>query len=98
MLGECEAKNGTKANKLLHAGTDGHQRIWRHGEKTPNTRGRESPSQRSKVLRIEGEKNRITRKECRRLLNNFEIEGLMAKKGLWKLAKEKNNGKRRVAK
>ena len=39
----CEAKIGNKANKLLHAGTDGHQRIWQHGEKAPNTRGRESP-------------------------------------------------------
>ena len=56
------------------------------------------PAKEAKYWRIEGEKNRITRKECRRLLNNFEIEGLMAKKGLWKLAKEKNNGKRRVAK
>ena len=86
MLGVCEAKNGTKANKLLHAGTDGHQRIWHHGEKTPNTRGRESPSQ---YWRIDGEKKIITRKECRRLLNKFEMEGLMAQKGLWKLAKEK---------
>ena len=56
MLGECEAKNGTKANKLLHAGTDGHQKFWEHGEKTPNTRGKESPSQRGKVLENRGRK------------------------------------------
>ena len=36
MLGVCEAKNGTKANKLLHARTDGYQRIWQNGEKNPN--------------------------------------------------------------
>ena len=30
-----------------------------------------------------------TRKEYRRLLNNFEMEGLMTQKSLWKLAKEK---------
>ena len=58
MLGECEAKNGTKANKLLHAATDGHQRIWQHGEKTPNTRGRVSPSQRGKVLQNRGRKEK----------------------------------------
>ena len=81
MLGVCEAKNGTKANKLLHAGTDRHQRIWQHGEKTP--------AKEAKYWRIEREKKTITRKECRRLLNKFEMEGLMAKKGLWKLAKEK---------
>ena len=50
MLEVCEAKNGIKTNKLLHAGTDGHQRIWQNGEENPNTRGRESPSQRGKEL------------------------------------------------
>ena len=34
-------------------------------------------------------KQRITRKEYQRLLNNFEMEGIMAQKGLWNLAKEK---------
>ena len=34
-------------------------------------------------------KRRITRKESPRLLINFAMEGLMAQKGLWKLAKEK---------
>ena len=46
----CEAKNGTNDSKMLHAGADGHQRIWQNGEKNPNTRGRESPSQRGKEL------------------------------------------------
>ena len=39
--------------------------------------------------RIEGEKKRNTRKEYQRLLNNFDMEGLMAQNGLWNLAKEK---------
>ena len=47
------------------------------------------PAKEAKYWRIEGEKKRITRKECRRLLNKFEMEGLMAQKGMWKLAKEK---------
>ena len=47
------------------------------------------PAKEAKNWRIEGEKNRFTRKEYKRLLNNFEMEGLMSQKGLWNLAKEK---------
>ena len=43
----------------------------------------------TKNWRIDGERKRITRNEYQRLLNNFEMEGLMAQKGLWNLAKEK---------
>ena len=39
--------------------------------------------------RIEGQKRRITRKECQRLLNKFEMEGPMAQNGLWNLVGEK---------
>ena len=46
------------------------------------------PAKEAKNWRIEGEKKRITRKESKRLLNNFEIEGEMAQKGMWNLAKE----------
>ena len=35
------------------------------------------------------ENRKITRKEYQRLLNKFEMEGLMAQKGPWNLAKEK---------
>ena len=48
-----------------------------------------APAKEAKNWRIEGQKKRITRKEYRRLLNNFEMEGLMAQKGLWEMAKEK---------
>ena len=34
------------------------------------------------------DKKRITRKEYQRLLNKFEIEGFMAQKRLWNLAKK----------
>ena len=47
------------------------------------------PAKEAKNWRIEGEKKRITRKEYQWLLNSFELEGLMAQKGLWNLAKEK---------
>ena len=47
------------------------------------------PVKEAKNWRVEGEKNRITRKEYKKLLNNFEMEGLMSQKGLWNLAKER---------
>ena len=47
------------------------------------------PAKETKNWRIEGAKKRITRKEYQGLLNNFEMKGLMAQKGLWNLAKEK---------
>ena len=47
------------------------------------------PAKETKNWRIEGEKKRITRKAYQKLLNNFEMEGPMAQKGLWNLAKEK---------
>ena len=74
-MDSCEAKNGTKAHKLLHAGTGEHQRLWQNGENNPENRGRK--------------KKIITRKEYRRLVKKFEMEGLMAQKGLWNLVKEK---------
>ena len=40
------------------------------------------PAKETKTWRIEGEKRIITRKEYKRLLNNFEMEGFMAQKGL----------------
>ena len=47
------------------------------------------PAKEAKNWRIDGEKKRITRKAYKRLLHNFEMEGLMEQKGLWNLAKEK---------
>ena len=47
------------------------------------------PAREAKKSKVEGQKRRITRKECQRLLNKFEMEGFMAEKGLWNLAKNK---------
>ena len=47
------------------------------------------PVKEAKNWRIEGGKKRITRKEYKKLPNNFEMEGLMAQQGLWNVAKEK---------
>ena len=45
-------------------------------------------------------RERITRKEYRRLLNKFGLGGFMAQKGLWNLARERENaaGQRCIAK
>ena len=57
-----------------------------------NSRGRKRvPAKETKNWRIEGgEKKRITRKEYQRLLNKFEMEGLVAEKmacGTWQRTK-----------
>ena len=39
--------------------------------------------------RIEGQKRRITRKECQRLSNKFEMEDFMVQKGFRNLVREK---------
>ena len=48
------------------------------------------PVKEAKSWRIEGEKKRITKKEYKRLLNNFEMEGFLAC-GIW----QKERGERR---
>ena len=53
-----------------------------------------APAKETKNWRIEGEKKRITREEYQRLFFKFEMEGLLAQKGLWNLAKEKITKKR----
>ena len=78
VFGIREAKNGTETSELLQTGTHGHQRIWQNDEKNPNFRGWESPSPRGKELENRGKKEKNQRKEYQRLLNNFEMEGLMA--------------------
>ena len=53
------------------------------------------PVKEAKKWRMEEEKRRITREEYKRLLNNFEIEGLMVQKGLWNFGNRKNNEEKR---
>ena len=44
------------------------------------------PAKEAKDWKMEGKKRRITRKEYKRLINEFELKGLMAQKGLWNFA------------
>ena len=47
------------------------------------------PAKEATRSKIGGHKKRISRTEYQRLVNKFEMEGFMAQKGLWNLAKEK---------
>ena len=59
------------ADKLLHAGPDGQQRIWQNCEKIPNTRGRGSPSQRGKELENRVKKEKSYEKEVSVAVKRF---------------------------
>ena len=54
------------------------------------------PAKEAKDWKMEGKKRRISMKEFQRLLNEFELEGLMAQKGLWNLARERKDCRREV--
>ena len=47
------------------------------------------PAKEAKNWKIEGQKRRITKKEYQRLLNKFEMEGVLAQKGFWIVEKYK---------
>ena len=42
------------------------------------------PDRNAKIRKGEGEKRRVTKKECKRLREEFEVEGFMAPKEFWK--------------
>ena len=49
---------------------------------------RRVPDRNANGRKVEGEKRRVTRKECKRLMDIFEVWGFMAQKGLWIIAKK----------
>ena len=51
------------------------------------------PAKEAKIGRIKGEQKRISRMEFQKLVNKFEMEGFMAQKGLWNLARRKSRRK-----
>ena len=80
----CEAQNGTKTDELLRPmGTQGYGNMLKRIQVLEDGG---VPAKEATNWRIEGQKRRVTRKEYQRLLNKFEMEGLMAQKGLWNLA------------
>ena len=49
--------------------------------------------------KMKGEKSQITRKECKRLKEDVQDDGLMAKKRLWTLNGQEDTGRtKRIAK
>ena len=75
-------------------GTQGHGKISKRIQVLEDGR---VPAKEARGWRIEGQKRRTTRKECQRHVNN--LEGFMAKKGLWNPCQRENpEGKRRAAK
>ena len=68
-------------------GTQGHGKMLKI---IPILEDGRIPAKEANNWRIEGQNRRITRKEYQRLMNKFEMEGFMAQKGLWNLAREKN--------
>ena len=81
VLGLCEAKNGTKIDELLQGGASEHKRAWQYVETNSNSRRRQGSRPRGNKGKVEGQK------EYQR--NKFEMEGFMAQKGLWNLARNK---------
>ena len=89
VFGPREAKNGTKAGELLWTRTAGHQRIWQNDEKKSILEEGRVPAKRQSIGESREKRKRITRKEYKMLLNNLEMKGSTAQKGVWNLAKEK---------
>ena len=54
------------------------------------------PPREANDWKIEGKKRMITRKEYKRLRNEFELESFMSQKGLWNLARERQDCRREV--
>ena len=99
VFGLCEAKNGTKTDEYLQAGTDGYPWVSKMLKIIQVLEDGRVPAKEARSWRIERQKRRITRKEYQRLLNKFEMEGFMARGRIvepcWR---EDPEGKRGVAK
>ena len=72
--------------KPKQLGTKDHGKMLKRIQILENGR---VPAKEAKKWKIEGQKKRITWKEYRRLLNEFEMGGFLAQKSLWNLAREK---------
>ena len=88
VFGICEAKKGPKLINCCRPEQMDTKEFGKMVKRIQILEEGRVPAKEAKNWRIEGEKKRITRKEYNRLLNKFQMEGLMAQKGLWNLAKE----------
>ena len=82
--------------KLEPMGTQGYGNMLKRIQVLEDGR---VPAKEATNWRIEGQKRRVTRKEYQRLLNKFEMEGLMAQKRIVESCLRKDpEGKSGVAK
>ena len=75
----CARKPGKMDTKELHE----------HVKTNLNTRRVTVSCQKCERWTIEGHKRRVTRKECKRLREEFEVGGVMAQNGLWNIVKKR---------
>ena len=77
--------------KLMNCCKPGPMGTKEHGKMIKRVQTPEDgrvPAKEANGWRIEGQKKRITREEYQRLVNKFEIEGLMAQKACGTLQKK----------
>ena len=75
--------------KLMNCCTPEQMGTKEYGKMMKRIQTQEDGRVPAKEAKNGGQKKRIARKEYQRLVNKFHMEGFMAQKGLWNLAKEK---------
>ena len=91
-LQEMEKNN---IDESMQAVENGHKRKWKDVQNDILTlqEGR-LPGKNARGWEVEGLKRRVTRKERKRLREEFEVGGFMLRKELWNIAKKKKKKKR----
>ena len=78
---------GPQFDESMQAGENGSQRVWDFFEDELLVLEEERvPAKNARRWTIEVLKRRVTRKECKRLRDEFEVGDFMAQKGLWNIA------------
>ena len=88
MLGLRETKMGPKLMNCCKPGQVGTKEDGKMFTRIQVLEDGRVPAKEAKNWKIEGQNRRITRKEYQRLFQKYEMEGFMAQKGLWNLARE----------
>ena len=81
---------GPKLVNCCRLGQMGTKKIGKMMKRIQTLEEGRVPAKEAKNWRIEEEKKIITREDHKRLPTKIEMEGLMAQKGLWNLAKAKS--------
>ena len=69
---------------------NGYERVWDNVETNLNPRRGEGPGQECERMdKLKGKKTRVTRKECKRLREEFEVGVFMAQRGSRNIPKKR---------